>query len=393
QATTEYTVTVTSSGGCSDEDSGTVNVTAKITIGDFVFDDMNKDGIQDDEDTGINGVTVKLFQCDSYGNANGELVETYVTSNNPHTGEPGYYSFELCQNSGSYYLIFEDIPDGYEFTSQGMGDIALDSDANNEGVTSCFDVTDKDNTTIDTGLVSETCAVRIGNKVSPRDSSDVYTARNSDTACIGDNLYLSLFLHEENLANYNSYNGSDFQGWSFTYEFPNGKVFTQGDFAEQSYRTRQYPITEQDFGSYKVTFVNPNGETGIIRFELSLAPECKTDGTRKSYSNDIGMVYPVPALASTELNIVVNTENQSVDNNGDEDTSVYGLSARLPQTKETVTAMLYGTNGKIVAPARTFEVNKGRTVLKYPLSNLATGNYILLISGKDWSDSKQIIIK
>jgi predicted transcriptional regulator len=394
EVTTEFGVIVTSGTGCEATDDVTVTINQKVTIGDFVFEDMNSDGIQGAEDVGINGVTVKLFQCDPfYGNAHGDFVDLYVTSDNPITGEAGYYSFDVCIDSGSYYMIFEDIPTGYNFTSQEMAAVDLDSDVNRDGVTACFEVTNADNTTIDAGLTAETCGMGIGSKVLPRDPAGVYTARNSDTACIGDDFYLWLFLDEENLGNFSGYQGSDLEGWSFTYEFPNGKVFTQSISANNSYRTQEYSLTEEDFGTYKISWTSPDGCHGLTYFNLSLAPECLQSGQRPTFTPIIAMVYPVPALASTDLSIVLNTANKSIDNSPESDIVSYGLKAFLPLKKEVVTTVLYDTNGKVVGPSRTYELDKGRTLVTYPLGNLATGSYILFVSGKDWNDSKQIIVE
>jgi hypothetical protein len=250
-----------------------------------------------------------------------------------------------------------------------------------------------DNATIDAGLKAETCGMGIGSKLLPRDPQGLYTVRNADEACIGDDFYLWLFLDEENLSNYTDYRGEDMQGWSFTYEFPNGTTFTQDDSTNNSYRTQVYSLTEEDFGTYKISWTSPEGCNGLTSFDLSLAQECLKDGSRPTAIPMIAMVYPVPALASSELSIVINTVNQSVEDTGNGTIQAYGLQTLLPQVKETVDAILYDTNGKIVGASKTFEVDRGRALVKYPLGNLATGNYILLISGEDWSDSKQIIIE
>ena len=54
-----------------DTDAGFIPV---MTIGDFVFDDTNEDGIQDSGETGIEGVTVTLF------NASDDSVVSSTTS-------------------------------------------------------------------------------------------------------------------------------------------------------------------------------------------------------------------------------------------------------------------------------------------------------------------------
>ncbi len=58
------------------------------SVGDFVWEDLNANGIQDPGEPGINDVTVQLFTED------GEVVYETVTTDHPITGEPGYYIFE-----------------------------------------------------------------------------------------------------------------------------------------------------------------------------------------------------------------------------------------------------------------------------------------------------------
>ena len=391
--TTEYGVVVTSENGCEAIDTVKVSVDEKIVIGDYVFDDVNNNGTQDGEDVGINGVRVKLFTCDSfYGNAHGDLVSTYITSNNPITGAPGFYSFEVCANSGSYYLIFENIPAGYDFATQGIGDSNLDSDVNVDGVTACFEVKTTDDTSIDAGLVATSCGIQIGSKVLPRDTEGIYTARDKDTACIGDDFFLWSFLDIKNLSNYTTYSGADLKGWSFTYEFPNGKVFTQDDSTKEKYRTKVPSLKAEDFGTYKISWKSPDGCHGLTRFVLTLGAECRADGTRGSAHNKIGMVYPIPAVSASALTLVVNTKNQSIENSADNGES-FNLKTALTVSKETVSVVIYDSRGKMIAPAQIYTIDKGRASLQYQLGNLATGNYIIHITGEGWSDSKQILIK
>lgn len=151
---TVYSVTVTSAEGCEATDEVMVNVTEKVVIGDFVWLDENRNGLQDDGDTGINDIKVTLYNCNG-----GEVASTRTAEN--AEGESGAYSFEVCPNSGEYYVVFGDIPEGTEFTSSNSGnENDLDSNANENGRTACFEVNDKDNPTIDGGLV-EICNISI----------------------------------------------------------------------------------------------------------------------------------------------------------------------------------------------------------------------------------------
>ena len=150
--TTEYSVMVTN-GHCIATDTVTVTVDAKVMIGDFVWLDENDNGLQDDGATGINGVTVTLFHC------NGDEVAMTTTADNG-SGEAGAYSFEVCPNSGSYYVVFGDVPTELEFIASNAGDDALDSDADTNGRTDCFSITDVNDLTIDAGL-NEICVITV----------------------------------------------------------------------------------------------------------------------------------------------------------------------------------------------------------------------------------------
>ena len=109
--------------------SGEVEDYALAALGDYVWVDTNQNGVQDDGNTGLNGVTVNLL--DGAGNAvldsNNNPITT-VTANNPVGGQPGWYGFTGLP-AGSYSVQFVK-PDGYSFTTpfQG-GDPTLDSDA------------------------------------------------------------------------------------------------------------------------------------------------------------------------------------------------------------------------------------------------------------------------
>jgi hypothetical protein len=121
------------------------------TLGDFIWEDLDKDGIQDPGEPGIEGVTVELYVCD--GNK-------YVDSKT--TDENGYYLFRHQYGSlnihlGAHYLKFI-LPSGYEFTLQDQGtDAAMDSDADpTTGKTACTTlVWGEHDLTWDAGLVSE----------------------------------------------------------------------------------------------------------------------------------------------------------------------------------------------------------------------------------------------
>ena len=87
------------------------------SLGDFVWEDLNKDGLQDIGELGVDGVTVSLYT------SGGSLVDTTITAGG------GLYGFTDLE-PGDYYVIFT-IPPSYAFSPQNTGsDDTLDSDAN-----------------------------------------------------------------------------------------------------------------------------------------------------------------------------------------------------------------------------------------------------------------------
>ncbi|UAR92826.1 carboxypeptidase regulatory-like domain-containing protein [Staphylococcus pseudintermedius] len=105
----------------------------RFNLGDKVWEDLNKDGIQNENEPGIKGVKVTLTKED------GSTVETT-------TDENGNYKFTELPN-GKYKVVFE-TPEGYEPTKVNVGDTALDSDGQTVEVV----IDNKDDMTIDSGF-------------------------------------------------------------------------------------------------------------------------------------------------------------------------------------------------------------------------------------------------
>ncbi|MGX0713149.1 LPXTG-motif cell wall-anchored protein, partial [Staphylococcus simulans] len=108
-------------------------VPATYTVGDKVWEDTNKDGVQNSNEPGIPGVEVTLTKPD------GSTVTTTTDGN-------GNYEFTNLPN-GEYTITFE-TPEGYEPTLVNVGNTALDSD----GKTVTVIVNNADDKTIDSGF-------------------------------------------------------------------------------------------------------------------------------------------------------------------------------------------------------------------------------------------------
>ena len=99
----------------------------RTKIGDRVFYDLNKNGIQDSGENGVGDVTVKLFEADG-----DKLIETTKTS------ASGIYLFEDIP-AGEYYIEFK-VPAGYTITDAHKGTKENDSDPDKSGRTENFTI-------------------------------------------------------------------------------------------------------------------------------------------------------------------------------------------------------------------------------------------------------------
>jgi hypothetical protein len=117
----------------------------KASLGDRVWIDTNKNGVQDAGELGFGGVTVNLQNC------SGVVLATTTT------GPLGEYHFTEL-NAGSYRVQFV-LPSGYAFSpaDQGGND-ANDSDANtSSGLSPCVTLAaGEQNYTVDAGIYSKT---------------------------------------------------------------------------------------------------------------------------------------------------------------------------------------------------------------------------------------------
>ncbi len=105
-------------------------------IGDFVWEDINKNGKQDVGEPGIAGVTVIIL--------NDKEEEVGRTVTDAH----GRYVFNHIKN-GRYSVLFE-TPKGYEPTIDRAPNVTQDLDSNY--ISSVVDIKDGDNLTIDSGF-------------------------------------------------------------------------------------------------------------------------------------------------------------------------------------------------------------------------------------------------
>ena len=138
-----YTLTVTSASGCTTTATVAVTVNPCLSkIGDFVWEDVNGNGIQDSGEPGIPGVSVTLNGTDAFGN---------IVTKNATTGANGEYLFDNLVK-GTYTVTFGDKV-GYVLTAPNKGTDDKDSDA---------DLTTKQSPTINLGTSATNLTIDAG---------------------------------------------------------------------------------------------------------------------------------------------------------------------------------------------------------------------------------------
>jgi hypothetical protein len=102
-------------------DLGQAQVTGGEGIGDFVWEDLNQNGIQDALELGFPGVFVSLFRND-------DGFTTAITSDT--TDANGIYFLDIGSGASNFrYIVQFTLPAGYQFSPPNQGlDDALDSD-------------------------------------------------------------------------------------------------------------------------------------------------------------------------------------------------------------------------------------------------------------------------
>ncbi|MBT2844479.1 SdrD B-like domain-containing protein, partial [Staphylococcus coagulans] len=187
---------------------------ATYKVGDKVWHDTNKDGIQNVNEPGISGVTVTLKQPD------GTLIST-------KTDKEGNYIFKDLPN-GKYEISFE-TPEGYEATTANIGDDALDSDGTKVEV----EVNNADDLTIDSGFYKPV--------VEPPKTDATYK--------VGDKVW-----HDTNKDGIQNVNEPGISGVTVTLKQPDGTLITT-----KTDKDGNYIFTDLPNGKYEISFETPEG--------------------------------------------------------------------------------------------------------------------------------------
>lgn len=294
-------------------------------IGDKVWEDLNRNGIQDAGEPGISGVTVNLLK------SNGDVIATTTTDNN------GYYQF-LGVRAGDYKVEFEN-PGSYVYTTKnadGQGiNGAVNSDANPSGVTDVFSLLGGEkNINIDAGLYRNGT---IGDKVWEDTNGDgIQDAGEPGLSGVTVKLYdaSNNLLGTTTTDNNGNYYFNEMPAGDYYVEFtaPNGYVFAPKD---------------QGGDDEKDSDANPNtGKTSVFTL----------NNGQSNYSIDAGLVPSVPGTIGDRV-------WDDKDKDGIQDMGEPGLPG--------VTVKLYTCQGFLVGTTTTDQNGN------YSFTNINPGQYFV----------------
>ncbi|NEO53301.1 MAG: hypothetical protein F6K54_09545, partial [Okeania sp. SIO3B5] len=304
---------VTLSSGDNNEtiDAGFFEEPEPATLGDFVFEDTNGNGIQDAGELGIDGVEVKLLADTDNDGEIDDVVATTTTGDDPNTPgtQQGFYEFTDLTPGEEYKVMFTQ-PDGFDGVSpfQAGGDPTVDSDA------------DPDN-----GLMSDVVTLNPGENDPTIDAGFFKTARLGD-----------FVFNDENQ------DGVQNNGES---GIPNAEVkLLDGDgnpvldengdpITTTTDENGLYEFTGLTPGDYKVMFVTPDGFDGVSPFQAGGDPTVDSDA-----DPDNGLMSDVVTLSSGDNNETIDAGFFELDSGIEIEKSTNGVDADTPEEAPEINA-------------------------------------------------------
>ncbi|VED59399.1 SdrD B-like domain-containing protein [Staphylococcus simulans] len=286
-------------------------VPATYNLGDYVWEDSNKDGIQNSNEVGIEGVTVTLTKPD------GSTVTTVTDAN-------GKYEFTGLEN-GDYTVDFT-APEGYEATLVNVGDDALDSD----GASTTVTINNADNYTIDSGFYKPV--------VAPEPVPATYN--------LGDYVW-----EDSNKDGIQNSNEVGIEGVTVTLTKPDGSTVTTVTDANG-----KYEFTGLENGDYTVDFTAPEGyeatlvNVGDDALDSDGASTTVTINNADNYTIDSGFYKPVvapePVPATYNLGDYVWEDSNKDGIQNSNEVGIEGVTVTLTKPDGSTVTTVTDANGK-----------------------------------------------
>ena len=312
-------------------------VYAPVSLGDFVWEDSNANGIQDGTEAGLGGITVYL--TDASGNrvvAGGSPIATTTDANGAYSFQnlrPGTYGVEVSR------------PNGYLFSAKDQGsDDTVDSDVDAIGKSASVTLASgQSNTSLDAGLYR--------------------------TASLGDTVW-----HDLNANGIQDSGETGIAGATVFLLDGNGNRISQGGVAVSTTTDAngKYSFSGLTPGSYAVEVVKPSGYDAF---------SSRNQGTDTAFDSNIDPTTgksEVVELSSGEVETSVDAGLYKLANLGDRvwsDTNANGIQ----ETGETGTA---GLTVELYDSTSTTLIRSTTTGADgiYSFSGLTPGDYVVKFS-------------
>ncbi|MDM8564759.1 SdrD B-like domain-containing protein [Candidatus Halobeggiatoa sp. HSG11] len=349
--------------------------------GDRVWLDDNGNGIQDENELGLNGVRVELYQPgqDNMPNTPDDVFIDFTLTANGSDGKPGFYIFSYLKE-GNYFAKFLP-PVGYSISPPDSGDDDnLDSD-----------VDSATNTTVVTYLYQDT-----------RDETWDMGLVKQGTAALGN--YVWFDRNQDGLQNESADNGLNSIKVDL-YHYSEGATDILGDEPIKSTVTSNntdgkpgyYLFEELDAGQYVIKFGLPNGDATFT---------ANTEGSDLTDSNaDTNGLTKVISLStgtfdrSWDAGIVLSIGQLSLGNRVWLDINKDGLyDASTEQGINDVKVNLYldSDNNGLYTQGVDAEIASMKTITKkyvdgyYLFEELKAGKYIVQIDPSNFAPGKPL---
>lgn len=330
-----------------------INASALASVGNFVWNDLDQDGVQDAGEPGIAGITVNLY------NSVGVIIATTVTD------ALGQYQFTGLA-AGIYEVGFV-APTGYSFSTAGVGAEWTDSDANTgTGRTGTFTlVAGQNKDDVDAGLSNNSTATlnRLGDRV-------WYDNNNNGIQDAGEfgAPGVSVALLDANGLPVDDPRQAGIQPYITTTDLNGNYLFT--DLPNGSYQVRFYNVP----GGYSfITSANAGGATtnNSDAGASGVTPVYSLTGSQTNLTVDAGLIRRTETGTASLGNKVF----YDINSNGIQDAGETGV-AGVTVTLRTPGADGIAGNGDDVTVATLVTNSLG----EYLFTNLSAGVYYVQFS-------------
>lgn len=341
-------------------------------LGDFVWEDLNKNGIQDADEPGINGVLVNLYNREP-----GVGVEPikYTRTGDDYqavgSGKPGYYGFTNLP-AGTYYLEFV-YPQDYKVTPHNAPGSTVDNDSNLDGAAK-YDKTDNgvDKYALKTGLINliaNDTSIDLGLYLPASVGDYVWKDNNADGVQDVDehgipNISVELI---------DAGTGARAKGWNGA-DVPLAVTDANG----------AYLFSNLEPGNYKIKFANSGG---IYKFSpKNTTTEDKDSDTETIEAGELSATTQGFSLKSQEINRTLDIGMylgeigdfvwEDKDADGVQDTGETGIPGVTVKLTDGTGAPVENAYGAVIGDTAT-DVNG-----KYLFADLKAGTYIVEVVKK-----------